>query len=92
MAAALMMGTFIRKFYSLLMWAAQPFLRRKLLRRGQAEPGYLEAVDERFGFYTQALETSPSWSGSMRSRSVKPAPLRFCSLPCARSTRACVCC
>lgn len=49
----------IRKLYSLLMWAAQPFLRRKLLRRGQAEPGYLEAVDERFGFYTQPAEVRP---------------------------------
>ena len=51
------MEALIRRLYSLLMWAAQPFLRRKLLRRGQAEPGYLEAVDERFGFYTQAPET-----------------------------------
>ncbi|MDO8439671.1 MAG: 3-deoxy-D-manno-octulosonic acid transferase [Polaromonas sp.] len=50
------MDAMIRKLYSLLMWAAQPFLRRKLIRRGQAEPGYLEAVDERFGFYTQAPE------------------------------------
>ena len=50
------MNAMIRKLYSLLMWAAQPFLRRKLIRRGQAEPGYLEAVDERFGFYTQAPE------------------------------------
>jgi len=50
------MERFIRKLYSLLMWAAQPFLRRKLLRRGQAEAGYLEAVDERFGFYTQPVE------------------------------------
>ncbi len=46
----------IRKLYSLLMWAAQPFLRRKLVRRGRVEPGYLEAVDERFGFYTHAAE------------------------------------
>ncbi|MDP1742765.1 MAG: 3-deoxy-D-manno-octulosonic acid transferase [Polaromonas sp.] len=50
------MDAFIRKLYSWLMWAAQPFLRRKLLRRGQAEPGYLEAVNERFGFYSQAPE------------------------------------
>ncbi|MES3011951.1 MAG: glycosyltransferase N-terminal domain-containing protein, partial [Pseudomonadota bacterium] len=50
------MEGFIRKLYSLLMWAAQPFLRRKLVRRGQAEAGYLEAVDERFGFYTQPAE------------------------------------
>ncbi|MES2685286.1 MAG: 3-deoxy-D-manno-octulosonic acid transferase [Pseudomonadota bacterium] len=50
------MEVIIRKLYSLLMWGAQPFLRRKLLRRGQAEAGYLEAVDERFGFYTQPAE------------------------------------
>ena len=52
------MERFIRKLYSLLMWAAQPFLRRKLSRRGQAEAGYLEAVDERFGFYTQPAEAA----------------------------------
>lgn len=51
------MNPLIRKLYSLLMWAAQPFLRRKLLRRGQAEAGYLEFVEERFGVYTQAPET-----------------------------------
>ncbi|WP_296926854.1 3-deoxy-D-manno-octulosonic acid transferase [Polaromonas sp.] len=49
----------IRKLYSLLMWAAQPFLRRKLQRRGQAEAGYLEAVDERFGVYSQPAEVRP---------------------------------
>jgi 3-deoxy-D-manno-octulosonic-acid transferase len=53
------MEVIIRKLYSLLMWGAQPFLRRKLLRRGQAEAGYLEAVDERFGFYTQPAEAAP---------------------------------
>ncbi|GAB3479093.1 3-deoxy-D-manno-octulosonic acid transferase [Polaromonas eurypsychrophila] len=52
------MERFIRKLYSLLMWAAQPFLRRKLSRRGHAEAGYLEAVDERFGFYTQPAESA----------------------------------
>jgi 3-deoxy-D-manno-octulosonic-acid transferase len=57
MAAAAMMDGLIHRLYSLLMWAAQPFLRRKLQRRGQAEAGYLEAVEERFGFYTQAAET-----------------------------------
>jgi 3-deoxy-D-manno-octulosonic-acid transferase len=43
-----------RFFYSLVVWLAQPFLRRKLLKRGQQESGYLEAVDERFGYYTAA--------------------------------------
>ena len=47
----------IRRFYSLLMWLAQPLLRRKLVRRGRAEAGYLDAVDERFGHYAQPAET-----------------------------------
>jgi 3-deoxy-D-manno-octulosonic-acid transferase len=42
----------IRALYSSLMWLAQPFLRRKLARRGQAEPGYRVAVEERFGRYS----------------------------------------
>lgn len=41
-----------RAVYSLATWLAQPLLRRKLRRRGVAEPGYLVAVDERFGRYT----------------------------------------
>lgn len=48
----------VRQLYSLLMWAAQPFLRRKLRRRGLVEPGYLDAIDERFGHYTQAAEST----------------------------------
>ena len=41
----------IRLLYNLAAWATQPLLRRKLRRRGRAEPGYLHAVDERFGRY-----------------------------------------
>lgn len=41
----------IRALYSAAMWLAQPFLRRKLSKRGAQEPGYLEAVEERFGHY-----------------------------------------
>lgn len=41
-----------RRLYSLVVWLIQPFLRRKLLKRGQVEPGYLDAIDERFGHYT----------------------------------------
>ncbi|WP_281810709.1 3-deoxy-D-manno-octulosonic acid transferase [Limnohabitans sp. MORI2] len=40
--------------YSLAMWALQPLLRRKLQRRGREEAGYLHAIEERFGHYTQA--------------------------------------
>lgn len=42
----------LQPLYHLIAWAAQPLLRRKLARRGVAEPGYLHAVDERFGRYT----------------------------------------
>ena len=42
-----------RVLYDLATWLAQPLLRRKLRRRGAAEPGYLHAVDERFGHYSQ---------------------------------------
>ena len=38
--------------YSALAWAAQPMLKRKLRRRAQAEPGYAQAVPERFGCYS----------------------------------------
>ena len=41
----------VRAIYSLLTRALQPLLRRKLVRRGRAEPGYLVAVEERFGHY-----------------------------------------
>ena len=48
------MNTLILTLYSIVMWCAQPFLRRKLARRGSAEPGYLVNIDERFGRYQQA--------------------------------------
>ena len=44
--------------YSAAMWALQPLLRRKLQRRGREETGYLHAVEERFGHYTQAPSLS----------------------------------
>ena len=43
-----------RLLYTLLAWLIQPLLRRKLARRGRQEPGYLEAVEERFGHYAGA--------------------------------------
>lgn len=43
------------------MRAVQPLLRRKLRRRGLAEPGYLESVDERFGIYAQPAEPGALW-------------------------------
>jgi 3-deoxy-D-manno-octulosonic-acid transferase len=51
----------IRPLYSLVLIGAQPLLRRKLRRRGQAEPGYLEHVEERFGRYHAATEPGRLW-------------------------------
>jgi 3-deoxy-D-manno-octulosonic-acid transferase len=53
------MPAMMRAAYSLATWLAQPLLRRKLRRRGVAEPGYLHAVDERFGHYGAARPTPP---------------------------------
>ena len=49
-----------RLLYSFLMWLVQPWVHRKLARRGVAEAGYLEAVPERFGYYTLAPLAMPS--------------------------------
>lgn len=43
-----------RLLYSLAMWLMQPWVRRKLARRGRAEPIYLQAIEERFGHYDSA--------------------------------------
>jgi 3-deoxy-D-manno-octulosonic-acid transferase len=51
----------IRPLYSLVVIGAQPLLRRKLRRRGVAEPGYLEHVEERFGRYEGAAEPGRLW-------------------------------
>ena len=51
----------IRPFYSLVMSGVQPFLRHKLRRRGVAEPGYLQHVDERFGRYPGRSEAGLIW-------------------------------
>ncbi len=47
-----------RWLYSIFMWLVQPFVRRKLARRGLYETGYLQAVQERFGYYTVAPLTA----------------------------------
>lgn len=51
----------IRAFYSLLVSGAQLFLRRKLRRRGVAEPGYLHAMEERFGIYAGKAQPGALW-------------------------------
>jgi 3-deoxy-D-manno-octulosonic-acid transferase len=51
----------MRRLYSLAVIAAQPFLRRKLQRRGVSEPGYLHAIDERFGVYSGQAVPGALW-------------------------------
>src|SRR5450830_95430 len=51
----------IRPLYSLMMRALVPLLRRRLAKRGRVEPGYLQAVEERFGHYTQAPDQGLVW-------------------------------
>ena len=51
----------MRPLYTLAVIGAQPFLRRKLRRRGVAEPGYLQHVDERFGHYHGSAEPGALW-------------------------------
>lgn len=52
------MSRWVLRFYALLTWLAQPFLRRKLARRSLHEPGYSEAIEERFGRYTHPAEVA----------------------------------
>jgi 3-deoxy-D-manno-octulosonic-acid transferase len=51
----------IRPLYSLMVIGAQPFLRQRLRRRGAAEPGYLQAIEERFGVYSSPAEPGALW-------------------------------
>jgi len=44
----------MRALYSLLWWCAQPLLPLRLWWRGRKEPGYREAIGERFGRYPDA--------------------------------------
>ena len=50
-----MSRSFSLRLYGLFTRLAEPLLRRKLRRRAVAEPGYAEAVEERFGIYDPGL-------------------------------------
>ena len=71
----------MRRLYSALAWAAQPLLRRKLRHRAVAEPGYAQAVEERFGHYTQPADAGFIWLhavslGETRAAAILLAALR----------------
>ena len=51
-----MSASFTLRVYGLVAWLVQPLLRRKLRRRAVAEPGYGQAMEERFGHYASDLK------------------------------------
>jgi len=51
----------MRALYSLLTYAAQPWVRRKLARRAKVEPLYGQWVEQRFGHYGDAVDFA-SWA------------------------------
>jgi 3-deoxy-D-manno-octulosonic-acid transferase len=74
----------IRPLYSLLLLAAQPLLRRKLRRRGAAEPGYLERIDERFGRYEGSTEAGRLWIHAVSLGETRAAAILVDALRAAR--------
>jgi 3-deoxy-D-manno-octulosonic-acid transferase len=71
----------MRTLYSWMLRLAQPLLRRKLARRGIEEPGYLEAVEERFGRYDIPVGAGYVWLhavslGETRAAAILIAQLR----------------
>lgn len=71
----------MRTLYSWVLTLAQPLLRRKLARRGVDEPGYLEAVEERFGTYSATAGGGYVWLhavslGETRAAAILIAQLR----------------
>lgn len=54
----------VRRLYSLLWWIAAPWLPLRLWWRGRREPGYREAIGERFGRYAASASpphANPIW-------------------------------
>jgi 3-deoxy-D-manno-octulosonic-acid transferase len=49
------------KLYSLVMWALQPLVVRKLRRRGRDEPLYGQFIPERWGHYTAPMGEGFVW-------------------------------
>jgi 3-deoxy-D-manno-octulosonic-acid transferase len=74
----------IRPLYSLVLIGAQPLLRRKLRRRGTAEPGYLEHVDERFGLYREPAEPGRLWIHAVSLGETRAAAILIQALRCER--------
>jgi len=50
----------VLRLYGWGMWCLQPLLKRKLLRRGQQEAGYLQDIGQRLGHYP-GIPSSSGW-------------------------------
>ena len=74
----------IHPLYSLVLLGAQPLLLRKLRRRGVAEPGYLEHVDERFGRYQGTTEPGRLWIHAVSLGETRAAAILLDALRAAR--------
>jgi len=74
----------IRSFYSLLVSGAQLFLRRKLRRRGLAEPGYLQAIEERFGHYAGKAQPGALWIHAVSLGETRAAAILIERLRCLK--------
>jgi len=75
----------MRWLYTCVVWALQPLLRRKLQHRGRVEPGYLEAVGERFGHYTHPPASGGSvWVHAVSLGETRAAAVLLQALRAAR--------
>jgi 3-deoxy-D-manno-octulosonic-acid transferase len=74
----------IRSLYSLVVSGAQLFLRRKLRRRGLAEPGYLHAIEERFGLYASKAEPGALWIHAVSLGETRAAAILIERLRCLK--------
>jgi 3-deoxy-D-manno-octulosonic-acid transferase len=74
----------IRALYTLLVLAVQPLLRRKLRRRGAAEPGYLEQIDERFGRYQGTTDPGRLWIHAVSLGETRAAAILIAALRAAQ--------
>jgi 3-deoxy-D-manno-octulosonic-acid transferase len=75
--------------YSMLVWLLQPLLRWKLRRRARREPGYLVAVEERFGFYATAPGALPRSAPDAAQALPGAGPLVWMHAVSLGETRAC---
>jgi 3-deoxy-D-manno-octulosonic-acid transferase len=79
-----MIAGMMRPLYSLVLIGAQPLLRRKLRRRGVAEPGYLEHIEERFGRYEGIAAPGRLWIHAVSLGETRAAAILIEALRAAR--------